>query len=130
MVEEKEAEEALRIVDFLIPVSERGGKPYKREVYKQIQRELEERFGGWQIIGSEPSPGGWINPDTGEPEREPNWRYRVGITAARYDELDEYLSEVAARLGQHSIWRERYIGAEAGAIPAKCKNNSIYSFFA
>lgn len=93
------------VVQFLVPVFDRKGKPYPRDVQKDLQRELAERFGGWSLAADKPLPGAWRNPASGETEYDESWRYEVGIPAERLEELDEYLAELAHRLGQKAIWR-------------------------
>lgn len=123
MTKRESNNEPLRIVEFLIPENDNDGNPLKREVYKQIQREIEELFGGWSIVGHEPMEGGWKNRDTGEHFQGRSWRYRVDIEAYRFEELDEYLAEIAARLGEEAIHRERLPQSEAKSIPAKRKKD-------
>ena len=95
----------LLIVHFLVPVADRSGRPYKRSVYKQLQLELEERFGGWSLAAPQPLRGAWCHPGSADVEYDDSWRYEVGIEPERLGELDEFLAGVAHRMGQRAIWR-------------------------
>lgn len=53
------------VVQFLVPVYDRDGRPYPRQVQGQIQRDMEERFDGWSLASDQPLPGAWRNPATG-----------------------------------------------------------------
>lgn len=112
----------LDIVHFQVPNCDREGNPYPRGVHKRIQAELEERFGGWSLIGGDPSWGGWVDPATKRRERDASWRYEVGIKPGEIGELDDFLSEVASRLGQKAIWRVLFGEARGRSIPAKARN--------
>ena len=109
--------QSLQIIHFLIPVIDRDGRPYIRNVHKQIQRELEDRFGGWTLLSTEPLPGAWKAPDTGEVEYDESWPYEVGIPPERLQEFDDFLAAVAFRLGQKTIWR--VLVGEGKAITAR-----------
>jgi len=108
-----------RVVQFLLPVYDRDGKPYRRSVQKRIRRELEDRFDGWSLAADKPLPGAWRNPDTGEVEYDDSWRYEVGIASDRLDELDAYLAALAHRLGQEALWCVVYAGGEGKVIVAR-----------
>lgn len=84
-----------------------------------MQRELEERFGGWSLAADRSLPGAWRNPTSGEVEYDESWRYEVGVRRDRLDEVDEYLARLADRLGQKAIWRVRYGKGEGKAIEAQ-----------
>ena len=107
------------VVQFLVPVYDRDGMPYRRSVQKQIQRDLEDRFDGWSLAADKPLPGAWRNPASGEVEYDDSWRYEVGIAPERIDELDDYLGELAHRLGQKALWRVVYAGGEGKVIAAR-----------
>ncbi len=107
------------VVQFLIPTRDRDGDSYSRDVLKELQHDLEERFDGWSLAAHEPLPGAWRNPASGEVEYDESWRYEVGVARERLVELDEYLSLLATRLGQEAIWRILYGGGEGKAIPAR-----------
>ena len=108
--------ESLQIIHFLIPVLDRDGRPYVRNVHKQIQGELEDRFGGWTLLSTEPLRGAWKAPNTGEVEYDESWSYEVGIPSERLQEFDDFLAAVAFRLGQKAIWR--VLAGEGRAIVA------------
>ena len=107
------------IVQFLVPIHDRDGGPYSRDVLRRTQRELEERFGGWSLAADRPLPGAWRNPTSGEVEYDESWRYEVGVPPDRLGEFDEYLAGLADRLGQKAIWRVRYGKGEGEAIEAQ-----------
>lgn len=107
------------VVQFLVPVYDRDGKPYPRDLLNQIQRELEERFDGWSLAADQPLPGAWRNPETGEVEYDQSWRYELGVQRERLAELDDYLAVLADRLGQKAIWRVAYGKGEGKAIEAR-----------
>lgn len=119
MSETTEQNDDLIVVHFLIPVFDRKGNPYPRNLNKGLQGELEDRFGGWSLIGDKPAPGGWVNPETGEREEDLSLRYEVGIKANQINELDEFLSTIASKLGQEAIWRVIFGEARGKAIFAK-----------
>ena len=102
-----------------MPVYDRSGKPYRRSVQKQLRHELEERFDGWSLAGDKPLEGAWRNPSSGMVEYDESWRYEVGIAPHRLAELDQYLGELARRLGQKALWRVVYAGGEGKVIPAR-----------
>jgi hypothetical protein len=106
------------VVQFLVPILDRGGKPYSRLVQKRIRRELEARFDGWSLAADKPLTGAWRNPESGQIEYDDSWRYELGIDASRLPELDGYLSELAYRLGQKALWRVVYAGGEGKVIVA------------
>ena len=107
------------VVQFLVPIYDRNGGPYSRDVLKRLQQELEERFDGWSLAADQPLPGAWRNPTSGQVEYTESWRYEVGVPRDRLDELDEYLARLADRLGQKAIWRVRYGVGEGRAIEAQ-----------
>lgn len=107
------------IVQFLVPKYDREGRPYPRSAHQHLRRDLEETFDGWSSLGDAPLPGAWRNPESGEIEYDDSWRYEVGIASKRLAELDEYLAEIAHRLGQRAIWRVVYTGGKGKAIPAR-----------
>jgi hypothetical protein len=107
------------VVQFLVPVFDRAGKPYRRTAHKQLRRDLEERFDGRSLAAEKPLEGAWRNPATGEVEYDESWRYEVGIAPDRLSELDRYLGELAHRLGQKTIWRVVYAGGEGKVIEAR-----------
>ena len=107
------------VVQFLVPVYDRDGSPYRRSVQKRIRRDLEERFDGWSLASDKPLPGAWRNPASGEVEYDDSWRYEIGIAPGRLDEFDAYLGELAHRLGQEALWRVVYAGGEGKVIVAK-----------
>jgi hypothetical protein len=110
-------ESATLIVHFLVPVVDRSGRPYKPSVYKNLQRELEQRFGGWSLAAPEPLRGAWRVPESDDVEYDDSWRYEVGIEPTRLAELDELLAVVAGRMGQKAIWRVVFRG-DARAVAA------------
>jgi hypothetical protein len=107
------------VVQFLVPVYDRAGKPYPRATHKRIRRDLEERFDGWSLAAEKPLEGAWRNPATGEVEYDESWRYEIGIASARLTDLDHYLGELAHRLGQKAIWQVVYAGGEGKVITAR-----------
>jgi hypothetical protein len=107
------------IVQFLVPVYDRDGKPYRRSVHKRLRIDLEVRFGGWSLAGDKPLPGAWRNPSSGEVEYDDSWRYEVGVAPGQLSELDRYLAELAHRLGQKAIWRVHYAGGEGKVVRAR-----------
>ena len=107
------------VVQFLVPVFDRAGKPYPRAAHKQLRRDLEERFDGWSLAAEKPLEGAWRNPATGDVEYDESWRYEVGIAADRLPELDRYLGELAYRLGQKAIWRVVYVAGEGKVVTAR-----------
>jgi hypothetical protein len=107
------------VVQFLVPIYDRGGRPYRRSVQKQVRRDLEDRFGGWSLAADKPLPGAWRNPASGQVEYDDSWRYEVGIAADRIGELDVYLGELAHRLGQKALWRVVYAGGEGKVAAAE-----------
>jgi hypothetical protein len=115
---EPNAEWELLVVQFLVPKYDRSGDPYPRSIHVSLRRDLEERFGGWSSLGDAPLPGAWRNPESGEIEYDDSWRYEVGIPPARIREFDDYLADLARRIGQKAIWRVAYAGGEGKAIPA------------
>ena len=66
------------VVQFLVPVFDREGKPYHRSVQKRIRRDLEDRFDGWSLAADKPLPGAWRNPTSGEVKYDDSWRYDTG----------------------------------------------------
>lgn len=94
------------VVHILIPVHDTDGNPYPRPVLQRLQRDLEERFGGWTL-------------GHGEPARERSCCYEVSIPRERLGELDAYLAELAYRLGQERIWRVLHGDGEARSIRAR-----------
>jgi hypothetical protein len=118
MTGEAEHRTQVLVVQFLVPVYDRKGKPYRRSVQKQVRRDLEDRFDGWSLAGDRPLEGAWRNPSSGMVEHDESWRYEIGIAPHRLAELDEYLGELAHRLGQKAIWRVVYAGGEGKVIPA------------
>ncbi len=107
------------VVQFLVPVYDRDGNPYRRSIQKQIRRDLEDRFDGWSLAADKPLPGAWRNPASGEMEFDDSWRYELGIAQGRLDELDAYLGELAHHLGQKALWRVVYAGGEGKVIAAR-----------
>ena len=106
------------VVQFLVPVYDRQHTPYPRVVQKRLQRDLEERFGGWSLAADKPLLGAWRNPASGKVECDDSWRYEVGIPRDRLEELDRYLGQLAHRLGQKAIWRVVYASGEGKAVEA------------
>lgn len=114
----------LVIVQFLVPKRDRQGGLYPRAVHQRLREDLEEQFGGWSSLGDKPLPGAWRNPESGEIEHDQSWRYEVGITPDLLEDLDEYLADLAHRLGQKAVWRVVYKEGAAQAIPACKKQGS------
>ena len=104
-------------IQFLVPVRDRAGKPYPRGVKKEVERNLEDRFGGWTRADL-PLHGAWRNPETQEIERDLSWRYEVWIAPERVGEIEIYLAELAHRLGQKAIGVV-YGTSTAKVIPAR-----------
>jgi hypothetical protein len=90
-----------------------------RSLQKQVRRSLEERFGGWSVVGNRPLRGAWRNPSTGKIEYDESWRYEVGLTRNRLRALDDYLADLATELGQVALWR--VVVGEGRAIHARPK---------
>ena len=111
--------ELVLVVQFLVPVYDRDGKPYGRSVQKQIRRDLEDRFDGWSLASDKPLPGAWRNPESGDVEYDDSWRYEVGIAPGNLNQLDSYLAELAHRLGQKALWRVAYGGGEGKVVVAR-----------
>jgi hypothetical protein len=109
------------VVQFLVPVFDREGKPYPRSVHKEIRRHLEDRFGGWSLAADRPLAGAWRNPESGDVEYDDSWRYEVGIDPARLGDLDDYLADLARRLRQKALWRVAYARGEGKVIPARAR---------
>lgn len=116
---ENEKDVEVLVVQFLVPVYDRDGKPYLRSIQKQIRRDLEERFDGWSLASDKPLPGAWRNPASGEVEYDDSWRYELGIDPERLDELDDYLGDLSHRLGQKALWRVVYSQGEGKVVVAK-----------
>jgi hypothetical protein len=119
MVAGSESNPATVVVQFLVPVYDREGRPYPRAAQKQIRRDLEQRFGGWSLAAERPLEGAWRNPASGEIEYDESWRYEIGLDRDRLAELDAYLGELAYRLGQAAMWRVVYAGGAAAVIFAR-----------
>jgi len=115
----KKPEAELLVVQFLVPKCDRDGNPYPRSVHQDLRKDLEDSFDGWSSLGDQPLPGAWRNPASGEIEYDDSWRYEVGIASGRLQELDDYLADLAHRLGQKAIWRVVYEGGQGKAIPAR-----------
>ncbi len=106
------------VVQFVVPVDDRAGRPYVRDVFARVERRLAEVFGGWSLVNREgPFPGGWRAPD-GTPEGDHCWRYEVGLALERLGEFDGFLRDLAQRLGQTAVWRIAYLGGEGRLIYA------------
>lgn len=119
MTTPQQPEPEMLVVQFLVPVYDRNRKPYPRSVQKRLRKDLEERFDGWSLAGDKPLPGAWRNPASGEVEYDDSWRYEIGVAPDRLAELDDYLAELAHRLGQKAIWRVLYAAGEGKVIPAR-----------
>jgi hypothetical protein len=119
MADESKTATKVLVVQFLVPVYDRRGKPYARSVHKQLRRDLVDRFDGWSLAADKPLKGAWRNPGSGEVEYDDSWRYEIGVDPSRLDELDAYLGELAHRLGQKALWRVAYAGGEGKVVPAK-----------
>jgi hypothetical protein len=119
MGHERKADGRILVVQLLVPIYDREGKPYPRSVQYKIRRDLEHKFDGWSLAADKPLGGAWRNPESGQVEYDVSWRYEIGIDFVRLDELDEYLAELAHRLGQKALWRVAYAGGEGKVIPAK-----------
>ena len=111
--------EGLVVVHLLIPMNDREGKLYPKNLKRRVEAELARRFGGWTQLSAMPLPGAWRNPETGEIELDSSVRYEVGIPAGRVGELDRLLADLAWELGQRAIWRVIFVGAEGRAIRAR-----------
>lgn len=68
------------VVQFLVPVYGRDGKPYRRSVHKKIRRDLEDRFDSWSLAADKPLPGAWRNPTSGDVEYDDSCATRSGST--------------------------------------------------
>ncbi|HVE82722.1 MAG TPA: hypothetical protein VND93_07730 [Myxococcales bacterium] len=117
--ESSRGESQILVVQFLVPVYDRKGRPYPRSVHKQIRRDLEDHFDGWSLAADRPLTGAWRNPESGEVEYDDSWRYEVGIAPDRLTELDDYLAALSYRLGQKALWRVAYAGGEGKVVPAR-----------
>ena len=113
---EPDTKDEVLVVQFLVPVYDRRGRPYLRSVHKQIRRDLENMFDGWSLAADRALPGAWRNPASGEVEYDDSWRYEVGVAAGRLGELDLYLGALAHRLGQKALWRVVYAGGEGKVV--------------
>src|ERR1022692_3635961 len=113
------AKAQILVVQFLVPIYDRKGKPYPRSVQKGVRRDLEDRFDGWSLAADKPLTGAWRNPESGQIEYDVSWRYEIGIAFGRLSDLDGYLGQLAHRLGQKALWRVAYAGGEGKVIPAK-----------
>ena len=107
------------IFHILIPVYDREGKPYRRGVYKKIQKVFEEKFGGWNLISDKPTRGGWKNKETEKVEEDLSWRYEVGVLPKSVEEFDKFLSEVAYWMKQKGIWQVKFKGEGKVIEPKK-----------
>ena len=119
MADESNAGAKVVVIQFLIPVYDRRGNPYRRSAHNQLRRDLEDRFDGWSLAADKPLAGAWRNPGSGEVEYDDSWRYEIGIDRDRLDELDAYLGELAQRLGQRALWRVAYAGGEGKVVLAR-----------
>jgi hypothetical protein len=116
---QEDPDPGILVVQFLLPVYDRAGRPYPPEVHLRLQHDLERLFDGWSIASERPLEGAWRNPASGEVEYDASWRYEIGIAAARLVELDDFLAELAHRLGQKALWRVAYLGGEGRIIAAR-----------
>src|ERR1022692_4829763 len=73
------AKAQILVVQFLVPIYDRKGKPYPRSVQKGVRRDLEDRFDGWSLTADKPLTGAWRNPESGQVEYDDSWRYEIGI---------------------------------------------------
>lgn len=119
VADESKRDAQILVVQFLVPTYDRRGKPYPRSVHKRLRRDLEERFDGWSLAAEKPLAGAWRNPASGEVEYDDSWRYELGIVPGRLAALDDYLAELAHRLGQKALWRVVYAGGEGRVILAR-----------
>lgn len=119
MSDPAKAKAQILVVQFLVPIYDRKGKPYPRSVQKGVRRDLEDRFDGWSLAADKPLTGAWRNPESGQVEYDDSWRYEIGIAPSRLADLDAYLAQLAHRLGQKALWRVAYAGGEGKVIPAR-----------
>jgi hypothetical protein len=89
------AKAQILVVQFLVPIYDRKGKPYPRSVQKGVRRDLEDRFDGWSLAADKPLTGAWRNPESGQVEYDDSWRYEIGIAPSRLADLDAYLAQLA-----------------------------------
>lgn len=119
MNDEHKPSDVVLVVQFLIPVYDRRGRPYPRSVRHGIQHDLEDRYDGWSLAADRPLEGAWRNPESGDIEYDESWRYEVGISPSRLGDFDDYLADLSRRLDQKALWRVVYLGGEGKVIPAK-----------
>src|SRR5450432_4339183 len=56
MSDPSKAKAQVLVVQFLVPIYDRKGKPYPRSVQKGVRRDLEDRFDGGPSPPTSPSP--------------------------------------------------------------------------
>ena len=91
----------LHLVQILLPLYDNAGAPLPPELYRQVRRELTDRFGGLTAFTRAPAEGHWR--DEGETKRDDIVVFEV--MAERLDESwwSAYRGELEGRFRQEAI---------------------------
>jgi hypothetical protein len=55
----------MHVVQFFLPMKDNAGRPFAREAFSGVRRELAERFGGVTAYQRSPAQGVWEDEDGG-----------------------------------------------------------------
>jgi hypothetical protein len=92
----------MHLVQFLLPLCDGDDRPFGRDAFERVRRELTERFGGVTMYLRSPAAGAWKE-DGGRVERD-----EVVIVEVMDDSLDRawwggYRKELEGRFRQDEI---------------------------
>ncbi len=87
---------------FLIPLEDNDGRPFDAKLFRQTQKELLQKYGGFQVDRVE---GQWLG-DDGNIYRDKSLRYIICMEEDQVGELKEWLKEIRDRFRQMALWLE------------------------
>lgn len=92
----------MRLVQILLPLRDRDGRPFPRACYAALRCELTERHGGVTAYMRSPAIGLWEDGD-GAIERDDVVLVEVVVEAFDRAWWREYAGELARRFGQDEV---------------------------
>ena len=92
----------VHLVEILLPVYDREGRPFAAGLYAKLREELVERFGGLTAFSRAPAEGFW-EPEAGERSRDDIVIFEVMAAALDRDWWSGFREELERRFDQDEI---------------------------
>lgn len=97
------------ITQVLLPKRDHSGRPIRRERYRDFERRMIDRYGGWTRKGQ--AEGAWLSP-TGELYLDTHWVYEIGHGSKDVRVWKSEKERLMEEFDQEDIWIFQYEGRQ------------------